>query len=242
MEPEGKAMPLHDWSDDRGWDSVHPLWISALLYWVQDRLPAGYRAYLGSVPGVTIASELGRPDVGVRAWQPLDPQGRQSRADALIDEPEPDFRAVATLSPEPPSAVHIFRQGQLVAAIELVSPRNKDRPSSRDFYRNRYLGYLWSGVHLLLADVHRRPGGYSFPEAMAAELGCPFPVGLPPHAVSWNVGGSAPEGGRFFDGWYRPLAIGEPLPALPLVLAAGKSLLIDLEQTYSEAARRAYLD
>ena len=32
-------MPLHDWSDDRGWDSVHPLWINALLFWAQERLP-----------------------------------------------------------------------------------------------------------------------------------------------------------------------------------------------------------
>jgi hypothetical protein len=60
--------------------------------------------------------------------------------------------------------------------------------------------------------------------------------------VSWNVGGPTPEGGLFLDGWYRPLAVGEPLPSLPLVLAAGKSLLIDLERTYAEAAHRAYLD
>ena len=22
-EPESRTMPLHDWTDDRGWDSVH---------------------------------------------------------------------------------------------------------------------------------------------------------------------------------------------------------------------------
>ena len=149
---------------------------------------------------------------------------------------------MALLHPEPPAAVHVFRQGQLVAAIELVSPRNKDRPSAREFYRNRYLGYLWSGVQLLLVDVHRRPSGFSFVEALAAELQCQFPVGLPPHAVSWYVGGPTPEGGQFLDGWYRSLAVGAPLPTLPLVLAAPKSLPIDLEHTYAEACRRAYLE
>ena len=143
---------------------------------------------------------------------------------------------MALLNPEPPAAVHVFHQGQLVAAIELVSPRNKDRPSSREFYRNRYLGYVWSGVNLMLADVHRRPSGYSFVEAMAGELQCQFPVGLPPHAVSWNVGGPTPDGGLFLDGWYRSLAVGDALPSLPMVLAAGKTLLIDLEQTYADAA------
>ena len=50
----------------------------------------------------------------------------------------------------------------LIAAIELISPRNKDRPSSRETYLTRYLGYLLESVHLLLVDVHRRPIGFSF--------------------------------------------------------------------------------
>ncbi len=233
-------MPLHDWSDDRGWDSVHQLWINALLYWAQDRLPSGYRAYLGSVPGVSIGAEPGRPDIGVRTWKPT-AEEKASPSAAVVAPPEPDFKAVALLHPEPRPAVHIFNQGQLVAAVELVSPRNKDRPSSREFYRNRYLGYLWSGVHLMLVDVHRRPVGFSFAEAMAAEVDCQFPVGLPPHAVAWNVGGPTPEGRQFLDGWYRSLAVGQPLPTLPLVLSAEQSLLIDLEGTYAEATRRAYL-
>jgi hypothetical protein len=234
-------MPLHDWADDRGWDSVHQLWINALLFWVQDRLPPGYRAYLGSVPGVSIGAEPGRPDLGVRTWQSA-AEETAARSEAVVEAPQPDFKAVALLRPAPRPAVHIFRQGQLVAAIELVSPRNKDRPASREFYRNRYLSYLWSGVHLMLVDVHRRPLGFSFVEAMAAEVECQFPVGLPPHAVSWNAGGPTPEGGQFLDGWYKALAAGEPLPTLPLALTAERSLLIDLERTYSEATHRAYLD
>ena len=94
----------------------------------------------------------------------------------------------------------------------------------------------------MVVDVHRRPVCFSFVEAMAAELQCQLPVGLPPHAVSWNVGGPTPEGGRFLDGWYRSLAVGEALPTLPLALTAAQSLLIDLEHTYTEAARRAYLE
>jgi hypothetical protein len=33
-------MLLHDWRDDRGWDSVHPVWLTQLLDWVQPRLAA----------------------------------------------------------------------------------------------------------------------------------------------------------------------------------------------------------
>jgi hypothetical protein len=31
-------MPLHDWRDDWGWDSVRLVWLAQLLEWVQPRL------------------------------------------------------------------------------------------------------------------------------------------------------------------------------------------------------------
>src|SRR5262249_40232907 len=156
-----------------------PLWINSLLYWVQDRLPSGYRAYLGSVPALTIAAEAERPDLGVRAWEPPGTESSVAESGAVVEGIQPDFQAVALLNPEPDPAVQVYSQGQLVAAIELVSPRNKDRLSSREFYRNRYLGYLRAGAHLMLVDVHRRPVGFSFVEVMATELQCQLPAGLP---------------------------------------------------------------
>src|SRR5262249_10346154 len=98
------------------------------------------------------------------------------------------------------------------------------------------------GVHLLLVDVHRRPLKFSFVDALAAELQCRLPSGPPPHAMSWNVGGPTPESGRFLDGWHRPLVVGQPLPVIPLALTSDRSLLIDMERTYTEAARHAYLE
>jgi hypothetical protein len=148
-------MPLHDWTDDRGWDSVHQLWINALLFWAQERLPSGYRAYLGSVSRLSIGTEPGWADRGFRTWRS---HGKEKvPSEALVEAPQPDFKTVALLHPEPRAAVHVYRLGQLIAAIELVSPRNKDRPAFREFYRNRYLSYLWSGVHLTGCKVRRAP-------------------------------------------------------------------------------------
>jgi hypothetical protein len=233
-------MPLHDWSDDRGWDSVHQLWINALLFWLQERLPAGYHAHLGSVPGLSPYPESARPEVSVRNWGDKITE-KLPEPTATVEGPEPDFHAVALYVAEPPSAVHILFHGHLVAAIELVAPRNKDRVAAREFYRNRYLGYLLGGVHLLLVDVHRRPVGFSFVEVLAAEMQCRLPGGLPPHALSCSVGGATPEGGRVLDGWHRQFGVGDPLPGIPLAVAADRVLLVDLERTYTEAAHRAYL-
>jgi hypothetical protein len=47
-------MPLHDWTDERGWVSVHPIWMTYFVEWVRPRLPDGYRAFIGGVPALTI--------------------------------------------------------------------------------------------------------------------------------------------------------------------------------------------
>src|SRR5262245_23503381 len=113
-------MPLHDWTDERGWDSVHPVWLTYLLEYVQERLPEGYKAFLGGVPSLTVASGNGRPDVGVRQWGPGSAAEPATSGTGLL---EPDLEASATIRLDPQPAVHVDFHGQLIAAIEIVSPR-----------------------------------------------------------------------------------------------------------------------
>jgi len=232
-------MPLHDWRDDRGWNSMHIVWQAQILDWVQQRLPAGYRAYLGSVPALTVGVPNGRPDLGVRRWEPPPSNGATfPESGATL---QPDTEAVAVFELDPQTAVQIELHGQLVAALEIVSPRNKDRPEARERYLGRYLGYVRQGVHLMLIDVLPRPTDFSFADALAANLAfaqepCPAPF-----AVSYRVGEPVPEG-TILAIWRRPLRVGDPLPTLPLALTVRESITIDLEHTYREAARRVYLN
>jgi hypothetical protein len=154
---------------------------------------------------------------------------------------EPDVElAVAAIDPAP--ALFVERDGRLVAAVELVSPRNKDRPVARATYLSRYAGYLIEGVHLLLVDVHRRPAGFSFADGIARELQIENQPSLPPPlAVSYRVGEPAATGGRLLAIWRRPLLPGERLPTLPLYLEVNLSVAVNLEATYSRAAADAYL-
>src|SRR4051812_42569529 len=61
-------MPLHDWTEPAGWDGVHHYWITRLSYWLKPRLPPEYRAFVGSMPGVTVGTVSERPDVAVIHW------------------------------------------------------------------------------------------------------------------------------------------------------------------------------
>ena len=96
-------------------------------------------------------------------------------------------------------------------------------------------------MNLLIVDVHPKPAGFSFADALARELDLKE-ASLPcPMAIAYEVRGPAPTGGSFVGMWRRQLVVGEPLPLLPLPLSVSTQLRIDLESTYSRAAADAYL-
>src|SRR4051795_7710492 len=129
-------MPLHNWNEVTGWDGVHHLWITELLRWVKPRLPEGYRAYIGSAPTVAVGAPRERPDVSVRRWaeeqgQPPTSAAEPGATETPLDEPDEEISVPAL---DASTALYIERQGRLVSAIELVPPRNKDRPVARATY------------------------------------------------------------------------------------------------------------
>jgi hypothetical protein len=237
-------MPLHDWTNLSDWESVHQLWIVELFRWLKRHLPAGYRAGLGTVPALTIGSPSVHPDVNVRRGNRL-PAGVPDAAEGAGPAGEaaswPPDAEVAVLTLDPSVVVQVTQQGRLIAVVELVSPRNKDRRQARLTAQNRYLGYLMHGVHLMLVDVHRQPLTFSFADALARALAIAQPPCPAPLAVSYRVGDTAAGGGRLLATWRRPLTVGAPLPALPLPLTLDLALLVDLEQTYTDATADAYL-
>lgn len=232
-------MPLHDWSKRAGWEGVRQIWITELLRCIKPQLPPGFRAHIGAAPLLAIGASGERPDVSVRQWPEENGfPAKNGPAAPGIEQPDEEI-AVATL--DPATGVYVEVEGRLVSALELVSPRNKDRPLSREGYLARYLGYLLGGVHLLLVDVHRRPAGFSFPDRIAKELQMEQPSLPPPMAVSYRAGEPAPAGGRLLALWRRPLSVGQAMPTLPLALSPDQAVTVNLEGTYQRAAEDAYL-
>jgi hypothetical protein len=123
---------------------------------------------------------------------------------------------------------------RLAAAIELVSPRNKDRPHARQAFAVKYVGYLQQGSSVVVVDTvttRRADLNAAILSLLGADPGAARPPGL--SAVSYRAVGRDEETQQL-QLWPAPLALGQPLPTLPLWIASDFSVPLDLEASYQE--------
>ncbi len=224
-------MPLHDWTDDGLWENFHYCWVFRLGEWLRGVLPPGYRVYTGSFGRAGLAGPA-EPDVAVsHSPATLSPTA------AFVVEPDEEL-AVATIEPE--LTLMVQRGNRVVAVIEVVSPANKRGDARRDDTTRRYSSYLRGGVHLMLIDTLPRPAGHSLADSIAGALELPNQPALPPPAISVYRVSRTSEPCRVAV-WRRLLAVGQPLPMLPLPLTLDLQVPVDLETTYTRAAEDSYL-
>ena len=123
----------------------------------------------------------------------------------------------------------------LAGAIELVSPANKDRPAHRDAFTSKCAAYLQAGVGLVVVDVVTNRGGDLHAELMA-RLFAPGTRSMGDlYSAAYRPVGR--DGEVRLDIWREPIALGGPLPVLPLWLKGGPCLPVDLEATYGRTRR-----
>jgi hypothetical protein len=240
-------MPLLDHfhppvSERRGWEGFHGLWAAALVEKLnRDVLAEEYFAdmqvHVGSAVEVDIATleesraseERGGAAATTlaRAWAPP----ATDLAFPIVFPDDVEVQVFATAA-----------GATLVAAIELVSPGNKDRPETRRAFAAKCVSYLSRGVGLIVVDIVTNRLANLHNEVMAL-LGHGEPFLLAPAAATYAVAyrpSRQPSGGRV-ELWPRPLFLGEPLPVLPLALRNAGVVPVDLEETYSEARQRSRL-
>jgi hypothetical protein len=130
----------------------------------------------------------------------------------------------------------------LVAVIELVSPGNKDRAAERRAFVAKCASFLAQGVSLIVVDIVTNRHANLHNDLMrlmeaAPELAFPDDVSLYAAAYRPVRRGEREE----IDLWRRPLAVGAPLPTLPLRLTGDLFVAVDFEAAYQEACRRRRL-
>jgi hypothetical protein len=238
-------MPLLDHfhpplSKQRHWDSFHGAWAEAIARHLnEEMLPAHFyaeaRVKIGSRVEIDVAAHQegnGRVDAGERGavavWAPSKPI-----ASGPLDFAGLDLFEVNILNDE--------EGPKIVAAIELVSPANKDRPVHRRAFAVKCCSYLQDGINVMIIDVvTERTGNLhaELLELLKLTVATPAQGADDLYAVVFRPLLGAEQ--SRVELWVEALAIGAPLPTLPLWLSPGLALPLSLEAAYRAAcaARR----
>jgi hypothetical protein len=123
---------------------------------------------------------------------------------------------------------------RLAAAVELVSPRNKDRPRAREAFSAKCAEYLRRGCGLVVIDVvstHRA----DLRSELLASLGVEPKDGGSESlsATSYRPVGHKSEGQLLI--WPVALEVGQTLPTMPLWIGADETVPLDLEVSHRAA-------
>jgi Protein of unknown function (DUF4058) len=122
---------------------------------------------------------------------------------------------------------------ELIAALELVSPANKDRPANRRAFAMKCANYLEQGTSVVVVDIvtGRTPSLHTeLMTILELQAGEPWstPTGL--SAIAYR---SRRENAHTnIDWWAQALSVGQVMPKSPLWIGIDVQVPVDLEATY----------
>jgi Protein of unknown function (DUF4058) len=218
------------------WEEVHGAWPTTIAYRLNSSLPPNYRCgvkvHLGSLVEIDVATferdngaepQTGDSHVAGSAWKAVAP--------TLLLETEELAPAEYEVR-----VYDVRRASRLVAAVELVSPSNKDRPQSRKAFVDKCHALLQQEVCIAIVDTITSLSANLYAE-LATRLGAKPPqiADSSIYAVSCRT---RPGGkGVRVETWEHELHIGSPLPTLPLWLTEKLAVDLELEATYEDTCR-----
>jgi hypothetical protein len=225
---------MHDWTRVKAgtYHNFHFRWIAAIM----DRLNAGL---LPSGFFAMAEQIIGRPETDVVTLQ------TEARS-----KPIPSPEGGAAVAPFPPKtrfvmpiasnmeryarkthriAIH-HELGQVVAVIEIASPGNKDRRHSLRSFVEKAVDLIQQEVNLLIIDPF--PPGRHDPQGIHGAIWEEFtnqrfelPADKPLTLAAYQVK-------PIMTSYVEPIAVGDPLPPMPLFLCEEYGISVPLEETY----------
>jgi Protein of unknown function (DUF4058) len=217
-------MPLRDHfrppvESRHSWDELHGMWPAVIVQQLYPILPEGYVA----APRVHLGTAF---EIDVSTWAPPNPT--LTLETELPDQDEYEVR------------VYDARHGRrLVAAIEIVSPSNKDRPESPRAFVAKVAALLQRDVSVSLVDLVTVRQFNLYADLLEL-IGRSDPMldAEPPALYAGTVRGRKRVPQRpMLDTWFYPIALGQPLPTLPIWLDVDLGVFLDLETSYEETCR-----
>jgi hypothetical protein len=238
-------MPLRDHfrspvNDTHSWDEPRGQWPGEIVRHLTTILPAGFRAG----PRVHLGSSF-EVDIGTFDLDSRDPDAATEAGQggtATITALAPTLTVETDLSDQDEYEVRIYdteRGRQLVAAIEIVSPSNKDRPEARDLLVAKVASLLQQGICVSLIDLVSVRQANLYADLLTLLRRSDPRLGTPPpplYAVTLRTR-QRPKRRSVLDAWFYPMTVGQPLPTLPVWLGPDLHILLPLETSYQETCR-----
>ena len=127
---------------------------------------------------------------------------------------------------------------RLVAAVEIVSPANKDRPEHRRVFVAKCATLLQQRVAVSIVDLVT-VWDFNLYADLLDLLGQRDPsLGSdPPPLYAASCRWRPKEKTRLLESWNQPLTLGQPLPTLPLWLTDTLAVPLELEASYEQTCR-----
>ena len=226
------------------WSAIHATWPVQMILQIIEILPEGYIAEPASHYGkrfeVDIATYEQQNWLADGEDFAFDRSG--ATATALQTVVEPTISVETDLDDQAEYTVRIYDQHQarkLVAVVEIVSPANKDRPENRSAFTTKCAAFLQSGVSVTIVDIVTTRHFNMYSELSAAlRLPPPVVAGRPESLYAVVCRGvRRPQRKLRFEAWVEELAIGKPLPTLPIWLTEDLWVPLDLEASYEKTCR-----
>jgi hypothetical protein len=136
----------------RRWESLHATWTVCIADAITPLLPEGYFVEVQTHAGTGVEIDVAAFDESGKSRAVREANG----ATATIADPttKPAWTMPAIFPPGFEVRIISTASGPtLVAAVELVSPANKDRPESRRAFACKCASYLYQGISPIIVDV-----------------------------------------------------------------------------------------
>ncbi len=236
-------MPLRDHfrspvNDKHRWDAVHGQWPGELVRTLFDLIPDDFVAE----PTVHHGSPFEVDISMIESDDREEGTGKAIGGTTTVAVAAPTVTIPTDLTELDEYEIEIYdmsRERRLVAAIEIVSPANKDRPGKRDAFLAKVGALLRQEVCVSIVDIVTIPKASLYAELLARvdRFGeRPSEPSPPPHAATFRMRENS-KGRPLLDAWYVPMALGEPLPSIPLWLSPDMRIELPLEPSYQEVCR-----
>jgi hypothetical protein len=239
-------MPLRDHfrppvEQRHSWDELHGGWPMIIVQKLFPQLPDGFVAAPGVHLGTAIEIDVSAYQQDERVAAPM-PAGIGGVAVTSHAPPQPTLTLETELPDQDEYEVRIYddRHGRrLVAAIELISPANKDRPESQRAFVGKVAALLQRNVCVSLVDVVTIRD-FNLCADVLEFIGGNDPAleSKPSYLYAVTMRGRKPLRRRsLLETWFYPLHLGQPLPTLPIWLDVDLSIDLELEPSYEETCR-----